>query len=299
MDRIVIPNLDVHPSHLCNLKCEQCTHFSDYNINEINSVETIKEWYELWNKKIIPKTVTISGGEPLTNKNIIDILYLTREKWPDSSIRIFTNGLLLKNFPELPKVLESEKISLTLSNHKTTDSKKYDSDFEEAIKILNDWYLRYNIRISIGYYNHTISFKDKHINYFDVIKVIHDESVMDSWLKFYQGYGKEMKPYQDKNKEESWNNCPVYKECFQLHEGKIYKCSPLAYLPLLDKKFGLSKEWDFYLKYEPLSSNSKKEEIVEFFDRKAEKYCEMCPSKKQNIVLKRNPYKIFDIKLIS
>jgi hypothetical protein len=54
---------------------------------------------------------------------------------------------------------------------------------------------------------------------------------------------------------------------------------PLAYLNLQNEKYDLDDVWNQYLKYEGLSSTSTLQEIVDFYERKEESYCSMCPAK--------------------
>jgi organic radical activating enzyme len=61
---IIIPHLEWHIAHSCNLTCESCIHFTNHNHTEIVSIEKLKEWYSLWNKKISPKRMVLLGGEP-------------------------------------------------------------------------------------------------------------------------------------------------------------------------------------------------------------------------------------------
>ena len=97
----------------------------------------------------------------------------------------------------------------------------------------------------------------------------------------YKGYGINSEPFEDNDPEQSWNNCRAGQKCFQLYESNIYKCCMTAYLQLQKDKYGdlLSKKWDPYLKYIPLSFDSTDDEIIEFFNRKAEPVCGMCPKK--------------------
>lgn len=272
---VVIPKIDIHLTHLCNLHCDQCSHFSDYHINEHLTVEELKHNYSLWHKKIIPKYFTITGGEPLLNPDVEEMIEVTKFFWPYSNLRLYSNGLLLHKFPNLPKLLKKHNIHLIISNHSSKNSSKYDELFSKVDKLVNEWISNYGIRAQIDYFHN------------------------EYWMKFYYGYGKTMKPFNDNNIKESWNNCPVNQECFQLLDGNIFKCAPLAYLPKLDKKFGLSSEWNHYLSYKPLEPQSSSEEIVEFFNKKEESFCSMCPSKEHPFIPENNPLKIFDIKLIS
>jgi hypothetical protein len=54
------------------------------------------------------------------------------------------------------------------------------------------------------------------------------------------------------------------------------------------EKYQLSEKWDPYLKYVPLHPECSDEEIVEFFNRKAESVCAMCPAY-QTKIIKEDP----------
>ena len=84
-----------------------------------------------------------------------------------------------------------------------------------------------------------------------------------------------MIPFSDENPRGSWEICPG-KYCRQLHDGKIYKCPPLAYLPILNNKLELSPKWRPYLNYDPLDASCCDDELELFFDREEEEYCRMC-----------------------
>jgi hypothetical protein len=86
-----------------------------------------------------------------------------------------------------------------------------------------------------------------------------------------------MRPYADGRPRESWQRCKA-KDCPQLFEAKIWKCSPLAYLRMQHAKVGLSAEWQPYLDYPPLEPGCSDEELREFFGREDEPYCAMCPA---------------------
>lgn len=293
MNPIEIPNLDIHFTDLCNLHCEQCTHLSNYNINKSIDIDTLIRYYESWVDKIKPLTFTISGGEPLMHPQVLEMIHITRKYWKDSYIRMFSNGLLLHRYPELPKVLECEDVNLIISNHSTKKSQRYDKEFEKIQVKLMTWITQYDISVGIDYYNQsTVWFDNKNPQ----MQIGGDEQ--SPWFAFYQGYGREMKPFNDGNPRASWENCPVYNVCFQLKDNNIYKCAPLAYLPNLNEKFGLSEEWDDYLAYVPLSSDANQEEIAEFFSRQEESYCNMCPAYEHKFIPEHDPKKIYDKDLI-
>lgn len=299
MTKVSVEKIDLHLSHMCNLHCEQCTHLSNYRINKILSVQDVIDNFSPWVDKVDFRSIHLTGGEPLLNQNIIEIIEVLVPMFPKSDIWIDTNGLLLDKHPNLPEVLEKYKIRLYVTNHQTHNSDDYNKKFVKVQHTLYSWLLKYNLHIVTMGFNETFG-TVSHISEDGRVGVVYlqNPNTPDSWKRFYRGYGREMKPYQDNDIQSSWDNCVVYKQCFQLLDGRIYKCAPLAYLPFLDEKFGLSSEWDYYLSYKPLTPDSSLKEIYEFFTREAESYCGMCPSKKQPFVSNHNPLKIENKDLI-
>ena len=97
------------------------------------------------------------------------------------------------------------------------------------------------------------------------------------WIRQYQGFGSTMEPYEDNDPKNSWKYC-VSKLCVQLHEGKLWKCPALAYLPMQADKYNFSEKCDPYLKYVPLDQECGEKELRDFFTRKEESFCKMCPN---------------------
>ena len=263
MNPIKIPHLQVHISHACNFTCESCAHYSNHGHGSILSLTEVDEYVRKWTSKLLPDTFTILGGEPTLNKDLVKFVYLMKEWWPNTDLNMTTNGSYLDKFPDLPKALEDTNTRLHISLH--SSDKEYKDFILPKIELVRQWQKDYKIRVRW------------------------DPVYKTEWSKTYLGFGDNMLPYEDDNPEESWNNCPMYQTCFELHEGNIYKCSLLAYLPMQAKKYNLSEKWDHYLKYKPLTPDATDEEIVEFFNRKSESYCGMCPAKGPHYFKKKNP----------
>ena len=264
---IDIPHLEWHITHNCNLSCEGCMHFTNHGHDWFIDVDTLKEWYSYWNKRISPKSMAILGGEPLLHKNLSEIIYITREFWKqpeeDSYFELVTNGLLLdrEKHKNLPIALRDTNCYLSMSIHSSPDNKKYFKKIENTFKILHEWVEEYGIKVSLT-------------------------DMRNLWSKTYKGFGINSLPFEDNDFEESWKNCPSGQKCFQLYEGKIYKCCMTAYLQLQKNKYGhlLSEKWDPYLEYNPLKPECSDEEILQFFSRRAEPVCGMCPKKPKSFV---------------
>lgn len=286
---IEVPHLEWHIAHSCNLTCESCIHFTNHNHNEIVSIEKLKEWYSLWNKKISPKTMILLGGEPLLNKDIVDIVYLTKEMWTqpkNGHYWITTNGLLLENYSKLPIALRDTKCMLQISIHGNETAQQYYKRIKKVFSLIEDWGTKYNVKLVEC--NSDKEFKELQPNE-DETYVVYRNMVED-WTRAYKGFGINSEPFEDNDIKQSWNNCVAGKECFQLYEGKIYKCCMTSYLQLQKNKYGdkLSKKWNPYLQYQPLDANCSDEDIIEFFNRKEEYVCGMCP-KNPHVFLKKDP----------
>jgi radical SAM family protein len=252
----VIENLEIHAAHACNLACESCSHFSNHGHSGILSLSDATAWMRLWKDRLRPDRFSILGGEPTLNKNLTKLVLETRRHWPHSMIRIVTNGFYLARHPELPQAIADDgNTLLCLSIHH--NSKDYFDSIVPHVDLLGSWVDRYDI----------------------AVMVYHSYS---KWTRRYNGFGSSMEPFEDGDIRKSWEQCPA-KLCRQLFEGKIWKCSPLAYLRLQAAKYDLSSKWPPYLAYSPLRPDCSDEELEAFFKREEEGVCGMCPAEPEKI----------------
>lgn len=264
--RISIPHLEIHITHKCNLTCEGCLHFTNHRHSGTIPLTDIKKSMALWNKRLLPKRFAILGGEPCLHRDLVDIVYMTREMWRHSrtEMEVVTNGLLLHLHPGLPQALSDTNTRLSISIHSDGSiSPKYQAKIRKALDLADQWQKEYGIALNI------------------------DDSLHE-WTRGYTGFGGEILPFEDNNPQNSWDNCITGQQCFQLFEDHLWKCAPLAYLQLQDRKYALSEKWQPYLQYRPLSPGCSDKEIVEFFNRGAEPVCGMCPNNPQKFI-KMNP----------
>jgi len=249
-----IKHLELHLAHSCNLTCESCSHYSNQGHKGLVSLDEADHWMSLWNDRISPKTLSLLGGEPTIHPDLSEFIKLARRKWPSTALRLVTNGFFLHRHPELPQVLSDDpKAQLFLSIHHAAPD--YQERLEPILKLLTGWIDQYGI--DVAYY-------DSHTN----------------WTRRYHGFGSSMEPFADDQPRRSWENCRA-RFCPQLFEGKIWKCGPLAYLRMQDAKYQLSANWNPYLSYAPLEPDCSDVALEEFFSRKEESYCGMCPANPQ------------------
>lgn len=263
---IEVPQLDLHITHTCNLTCESCSDFTNHKLTGMLSLQDANEWMLNWNKKLKPKQFILLGGEPTLNKDLVEFLYLSRQMWRESQLILSSNAFFLHLHPTLGRDLKNTDTILTISIHDV--SKEYLNNIKSNLILCKEWMQEYNIKVSI-----ILAYK--------------------KWRSIYKGYGSNIIPFEDNDPESSWKSCFMREfdddsHCYQLHEGKIWKCPPIAYLPLMAKKYKLSEKWDSYLRYKPLDQNCSDEEMLEFFSRGAESICGMCPAKKMYIENSKN-----------
>jgi MoaA/NifB/PqqE/SkfB family radical SAM enzyme len=190
--------------------------------------------------------ISLLGGEPLLNENIISIMKITRKYFHTGMIRIFTNGtLLLTQIDDFWRALNEYDIKLYISV--------------------------YPIRL-----NHE-KIREK-ASEFDV-DIVYDgdvEHVTKTWRKMPIDIS------GNQNGRKSFAKCPVSNYCMQLVNGKIYPCFRIAYIPIFNKVFSQNlvvSDKDYIDIYK--INNLK--EILEFC-RRPIPFCKYCNMKKIKIV---------------
>ena len=252
MSRIDCHSLELHLAHACNLVCDNCSHFSNYRVGGLVPYADIEAWYQLWAPRIRPELFSLLGGEPLLHPKLLPIIRLTRDYWPDSELQLVSNGWLLDRHPDLPQVLADCNVRFEVSIHH--DGPTYTAKSEELTRTLEEWATKYDIRVRVRP-SHT------------------------TWRRLFRRGGRDILPYDDGEPETSWKNC-ASRWCMQLHEGRIWKCPPVAYIKQLDAKFGIDKRaWQSALTYVPLEASATDDEVAEFMKRETEgTLCGLCPA---------------------
>jgi len=236
-----VHKLGISIAYGCNRSCSNCTHFSNFGLSGMLTVEQADREMGLWSPRLEVDTFVLYGGEPTINQDLLKIIDVAAKHFP--RVQLSTNGLLLHKIDGLPEMLKKTNTSIYVSRYS-------DVDFRPILLLLLQW-RNQGIQITLGTYH---------------------------WTLRYHGQGEHIEPYDDGDPEKSWQSCSS-KWCFQLHDGKLWKCPHAAYLPLVKRKFpSLSPAWQPLLDYSPLLPSASDEEVREFVDRKVEKICGLCPA---------------------
>lgn len=85
----------------CNLNCKGCSSCSPIAEKWFLDIERLKnDLKRLSDLKIEIKNIAVLGGEPLLHPHIDKIFDVVKEVYPECSLELLTNGLLLPKMPE-------------------------------------------------------------------------------------------------------------------------------------------------------------------------------------------------------
>jgi hypothetical protein len=254
----VFDRLEVHVTHACNLTCESCSHYSNHGHKGQIDPQEAERWFAAWSGRIAVGHFKLLGGEPTVHPRLAAFVPLVRKYWPEARIAIATNGFFLDRHPELPLELATAgNCEVSLSVHH--DSPEYRKRIAPALDLIRRWRSDHGIAFEVA---------GSHAR----------------WTRRYVGFGDAMEPFEDGDPRASWQICPA-RYCKQLHEGKIWKCAPIAYLRMQKQRFHLSPKWDRYLEYGPLASDCDDADLEEFLRREDESVCSMCSAHRREFAL--------------
>lgn len=136
----IVPYIEVNLTDACNLKCKGCTHFS--SLYEESSIYPLydyeKDLRKLRNVGQVFR-LRLLGGEPFLIKNLHEYIGITREIFPESTIEIVTNGLLVtKVDQEIMRAIRDYDICISVSLYPPTY--KIKKEIEEHMRSYGIWY---------------------------------------------------------------------------------------------------------------------------------------------------------------
>ncbi|MBK2001097.1 radical SAM protein [Campylobacter sp. 2018MI35] len=194
--------IEIHVSESCNLNCFGCNHFSQIAEKKFPDIEKFQQdMKELSNiTKGLIGTFRLMGGEPLLNPQCQEFINITRKYFPDSSIWLVTNGILL---------------------HKQTD------DFWECCK-------KNHVEIRPTKYPLKIDWEiiERLCYQYDIPLIFFNngEAEKISWKFTLDPLGKCDNYY-------SFTNCSMANHCVQFKDGKLFTCPISAHIEHFNKKF--------------------------------------------------------------
>lgn len=269
MNKLILPFLETMITYNCNLSCQGCTNYSDYNVSGMVPWEKAEEWLRAWQQKIDIPDFGIIGGEPLMHPDILQWIVGIRDVLPNSQIRFTTNGkLLLKKFDVIKKLIEIGNTVVKISVHQP-----------------QEFYVQETINKLFNYVNWSPVTEYGIKRWEGPNRTKLQINFPQTFVKTYLGQFDSMLPHNS-DPADSFENC-VQQRCPLLYEGKIFKCSSIALLKKVTADWNRDSEpsWKQYLDYRGINSSCTDNELTHFLNQfgKPETICSMCPSKKDTL----------------
>lgn len=201
-------HFEFHLVEHCNLKCAGCTHFSPLAKESFLSLEEfdsdINRLSEL--SKGRARFINLLGGEPLLHPKICDFLYITRKAFPDTIVRVVTNGIKI---PDMENCF-------------------WDACRENNV-ILG--VTQYPINIDYKKIIQTIRTKEVRFESFSGENIPRDEM----WRLSLEECGTN-RPI------ENFMRCPRANACVFVKHGKVYNCATMANIEHFNAFFNMNLE---------------------------------------------------------
>jgi hypothetical protein len=257
----------------CSLSCYGCLSMSDNPKQGGVSIAEGEEWLAAWSQKVDPYTIILSGGEPLLNTDLDQWIRKTRQYFPNSTIKLTTNGVHLKDSNIIPLLMEVGNAVYEISYHLTgpTGEMIEKELIKRAMAISNEWHVLNNplksVPLSLTLNTVTVQL-----------------TMFEQFVKPYHGKLGLIRPWRSNGKEASHAVCGAPKNPI-LFKNRLYKCPPIANLrdtlELYDLQY--NADWQEYLKYKGFGLD---DDLTAFIADvgKPNKICTMCSADNRAVV---------------
>jgi organic radical activating enzyme len=258
----IIPRLDIMIAYSCNISCRGCISLSDLPRNGVARLNDITEWIDHWRAMLQPKVVTLFGGEPCLHPELLEICRRVRTAWPTTTIRLITNGYLLKNF-DSAAWFDFEPFEMQVSMHRADHRSTIDQAIKNILMTRKGW----QVKISEDPQDHCqISWQ---LGDFKIYK-----SVFKDFVVPFRSQDDEILPWMSDPAEShaicGSPNTPI------LYKGQLYKCPAVANV--------MDITGNNWFDYEPCADAAHLDEFVAGIGV-PELVCGQCPSRSQAVVI--------------
>jgi hypothetical protein len=213
-------------------------------------IEQVAYTLMCWSRRIYPIGVCISGGEPLLHPDIKDILGLAKQCFPNTVLRLYTNGALIsKRIEAIADTLRAVNACVVISvrDWKAICRRDWLEDVKKGIQCLNEegiW----------------VELKNR------------------GWIQLQAGDMPDGRPAAfHVDPKVAYKHCDM-KPCSRfVHENTIWNC-PVAFKiwEMHAYKEVDSEEWKEILTAPYGTSDMSREELLEFFKKDSGPWCANC-----------------------
>ena len=262
--------VEFYITNVCNLSCSGCNRFNNYKFKGFARWADYEAEYTQWSRELQFGSIGILGGEPLLNVDFMSWVKGIRSLWPNTHIKVTTNGYYLNKVPGLYDYINFDrKTELWVGIH----NKMHKEKIMHNIKQLLVAPLSYEFNNDNPYQEYMWVTDSNGVR----VKVEYN------WW-FHQGAivtTETGKTLHNSDVRKAYNICHS-KTCHHLMNGKLYKCGAVALFPEFDKQHSLelsSEDRELMNSYRPLSVTDSKETKVNFINnlKNSIPQCKFCP----------------------
>lgn len=263
MSKIYLESLEFYITNVCNLTCETCRTFSNYNFS--GHFEFDQTAMQKWADKVDIGHIEILGGEPLLHPRLATWVNGITKLWPEADTWITTNGTRLSKVRGLHELLYENKCKLKISAH--------GNNLRETIA--REIFLTFGACevLSVNKHSHfgcinSISFLSKLGVKIELQNGNHLQDICFVDKKFNLRRSDPVAAHE---------NCGI-RNCHHMIDNKIFKCSVLGLLPRFFEQKGL--DVNQIRPYRGLEA----EEVTPLAIKNLEKavpHCSICPESNQ------------------
>lgn len=272
MSKITLNKIEFYITNVCNLTCSGCNRYNNYKFSGWENWADYAEIYARWAEKLDIVQPVILGGEPLLNPSINDWIKGINNLWPTRQIQIQSNGTRLDLVPDLYDTCRRHRawigISLHSDEHKEVLFQRIRNFLKAPIKEMQ------NPNHPAGSVWQFVDINSRWIHVWKNDRFVQNNIIdtPDGSVTVYRS---------DPLKAHSKCTFAQHKN-YHFIDGKIYKCGPVALMPMFDKQypFKISEaDRELMYAYRPLT--------IDEFDDRAEEFfrdidnpipqCKFCP----------------------
>ena len=277
MTKPLFKKIEVYITNVCNLTCDQCNRFNNFDFKGWQRWSDYADQYKRWGELIDLKAITIMGGEPTLNPSLTEWILGLNDAF-GIEVQVLTNGTRLTQCRGLYDAIaharprSGGRNSLAVSLHNLDDLPKLQEDIHEFLqgKVEQNTH-------RADLWNCDYQYSDKNGVF---INVYHQNSFSTAAM---QNPSPGRYTLFNNDPVEAHNGCGfVQWKSYHFIKAKLYKCGPVALLPEFDQQMPLDisdEDRAMLHSYQPLTVNNYDSYHEEFLAKLDDPipHCKFCP----------------------
>lgn len=234
--------VEFYITNVCNLTCDNCNRFNNFNFKGYQRWADYAETYQRWSKLIELKSIVLMGGEPLLNPTVKEWTSGLADIF-DCDVQILTNGWQLTRVPELYEVIQSYAdrpknfVHLQVSLHNLNHFEHLRQQIAEFLQgPLKEWGTCLGQDAPPFHRNYRAFYTAQDVNGVQVNMHVDNNFYTAAVQRSADG----QYHVHNSDPQVAHSGCGFVKyKSYHFIEGKIYKCGPAALMPEFDRQNGL------------------------------------------------------------